>query len=271
MNTLYQLIEALRTLPDYFGKGVLTLLVTTVGGIIVAWFTTKYFSRRSEINVVEATLLKRKLDIYEELTAKLELLKDMVIISSDVQQEALKGLGNLKFNYNVQQANQLFKIFCSPQDFTNEFLAIDKYIATKRLYFDEQVQIQTLCLMNYLGCIRRLLVMYEEQFIDLQIPLEQKIVLTSERILITQLGIILQQELSDQIDKVVSTIKVSIQNLSFAHREELGHTYDYYNSPDGPIMSQLMGTTLFTQREEIKLVVTKAVAMGLAGLQLRKK
>ena len=92
----------------------------------------------------------------------------MVIIPSDVQQEALKGLGNLTFNYNVQQANQLFP-----------FQDCLLFLGTKRLYFDEQVQIQTLCLMNYLGCIRRLMVMYEEHFIDQEISLDQKDVFAS--------------------------------------------------------------------------------------------
>ena len=61
----------LNLLPDYIGKGIIQLLVITLCGVIVAWITTYIFGRKSEINAVEGVLLKRKLEIYEELCVKL--------------------------------------------------------------------------------------------------------------------------------------------------------------------------------------------------------
>ena len=76
---------------------------------------------------------------------------------------------------------------------------------------------------------------------------------------------ILQNELMDEMDKVVNTMKNSFKNLSFDHRDEIEYTYDFFNSPDGPILSDLCRTKLFKEGEEIMKVVTNATALGMAA------
>ena len=74
MSIVNTISDTLNQCPEYIAKGIIQLLVFTVGGILVAWITTHVFGRKSEINAVEGALLKRKLDIYEELYGKLEAL-----------------------------------------------------------------------------------------------------------------------------------------------------------------------------------------------------
>lgn len=44
-----------------------------------------------------------------------------------------------------------------------------------------------------------------------------------------------------------------------------------FNRPDGPIMGELMDTKILKEREKITTVVTKAVALGMAGRIVAKK
>lgn len=258
-------IEALNQCPEYIGKGIMQLLVLTLGGVVVAWITTLVFGRKSEINAVEGTLLKRKMDIYEELGGKLEALKSAVIIPSDVHEAAIKMLKEEKVGINPINSNQLLSIFDSPKQLTEAFLDLDKYISTKRLYFDHDVLIQTLRFQNYFAVFRRLLVMFEEQFLKANIPLEKQEVAAAERVLTAEIGMVLQDELVEQMDKVIATMKQSFMNLSFKHRDKIEYNYDFFNKPDGPIMGELMNTKLMMQREKLTNVVTKAVAMGMVG------
>ena len=92
MNYIETIIEAVNQCPEYIGKGIMQLIILTLGGIIVAWITTLVFGRKSEINAVEGALLKRKLDIYEELCGKLEALKAVVMIPENVHEAAMKML-----------------------------------------------------------------------------------------------------------------------------------------------------------------------------------
>lgn len=60
MNVINTIIDIINQCPEYIGKGIMQLLVLTLGGVLVAWISTLVFGRKSEINAVEGALLKRK-------------------------------------------------------------------------------------------------------------------------------------------------------------------------------------------------------------------
>ncbi len=271
MNWFDNILNAIKLCPDYIGKGILQLIVLTLGGIIVAWITTKVFGRKSEINAVEGVLLKRKLDIYETLSGKLEELKAVVLIPSDLYQSAVMALKKEKVTFNAINQNQILGVFDSPEKLTTGFLDLENYIASKKLYYDNDVMIQTMRFQNYFAALRRLLVIFEEQFVDAGIQLEKKEVASAERLLTVEMGLLLQDEFLGQIDKVISAMKQSIKHLSFKHRDEIEYKYSVISSPDGPIMSELMNTKLFSERETILGIVTKATAFGMADSIMKGK
>lgn len=271
MNFVNTIIEAINQCPEYIGKGIVQLLILTLGGVFVAWITTRLFGRKSEINAVEGALLKRKMDIYEELSGKLEALKAVVAIPEDVHEAAKKMLREEGIVYNPINSDQVLSIFDSPQKLTETFLELDKYIVSKKLYYDNDVMIQTLRFQNYFAVFRRLLVMFEQEFVNARISLEEKEVVAAERLLTVELGMVLQDELVEQIDKVIATMRKSFLNLNFNHREQIEYNYDFFNSPDGPIMGELMDTKILKECENITTVVTKAVALGMAGRIVARK
>lgn len=226
-------VDVINRCPEYIGKGILELLSLTIGGVLVAWITTKEFGRKSEINAVEGVLLNRKIDIYEELSGKLEELKAVVMIPSDISEAALKFLKEEKISFNPINSKQVLKIFDSPEQLKDAFLELDNYIVLKRLYFDNDVMIQTMRFQNYFAIFRRLLVIFEEQFSDKSIPIDKTEVAAAERLLTVELGIVLQEELIKQMDKVIATMKQSFMELDFKHREQIEYNYDFFNSPDG--------------------------------------
>ena len=66
-------------------------------------------------------------------------------------------------------------------------------------------------------------------------------------------------------------MKRSFMNLNFNHREQIEYSYEFFNSPEGPIMGGLMDTKILKEREKITNIVTKAVAMGMAGHIIARK
>lgn len=265
MSFVNAIIDAINQCPEYIGKGIMQLLILTLGGVIVAWITTMVFGRKSEINAVEGTLLKRKMDIYEELCGKLESLKAAVAVPDNISEAAIKLLKEEELKFNPINSKQVLSIFDSPKQLTDAFLEIDNYIASKKLYYDNDVMIQTLRFQNYFAVFRRLLVMFEQEFVNRGISLDEKEVVVAERILTVAIGIALQDELIDQMDKVNETIKKSFMNLNLNHREQIKYSYDFFNSPEGPIMSELMDTKILLQREKISGVVLKSIAIAIAA------
>lgn len=263
MTWLKNIVEAINQCPEYIGKGILQLLILTLGGIIVAWATTAVFGRRSEINVVKGKLLKRKLEVYEELCGKLESLKAMVTIPSDLYESAVKTLMQENVMFDPINQNQILSVFDTPANFYQKFLETDNYISLKRLYFDNEVMLQTLRFQNYFAALRRLQVVYEEQFVDAGIPIDRKDVSAVERMLMVEIGVMLQDDFVAQVDKTIAVMKQSFKNLNFDHRDEIDYPKAGLTSPDGPVMSELLKTRLFSERELIMKIVTQAVAVGI--------
>ena len=271
MSFVNELIDAINQCPEYIGKGIMQLLILTLGGVIVAWITTMVFGRKSEINVVEGTLLKRKMDIYEELCGKLESLKAAVAVPDNISEAAIKLLKEEELKFNPINSKQVLSIFDSPRQLTEAFLEIDKYIASKKLYYDNDVMIQTIRFQNYFAVFRRLLVMFEQAIINEGLSLDEKDVVAAERIMTLAIGIALQDELIDQMDKVNETMKKSFMNLNFNHREQIKYSYDFFNSPEGPIMGELKDTKILLQREKISRIVMKSIAIAIAAKADKKK
>lgn len=259
------LLDLVNSLPDYVGKGIITLFIYTMGGLLVGFFTSGVFARMNETNAVRGAQLKRRHETYENLYAQIEKLRDCVVLPDAIHRTALEILQKVGLPVDSSTSNQLFRIFETPKMLTDTILDLDRYMAIRRIQFDETVSIQALRFQNYLIVFRRILTLYEEQFINRHISLNDKCAMAAERILSVALGILMKDELSDQIDAMQSALKSSLNNPDFKYRKVIHHSYKYYNDENGPILSYLKDTIMLSKNEQIQQLVVEAIAIGMAG------
>jgi len=257
------LLIDLATIPDYVEKGGIQLLITIVGAILVGWLSSTLFARWKETNVVKGVLIKRRYTIYEELSAKLIKLQDSVMLPNSTFQAAKEGLEAAELSVTNPLNRQLLKIFENPKDLTSSILDLDKYISKHRLYFDDDVTLETLIFQNYLVIFRRILVVFEEQFIDKKISLETECVSAAEKLMCVQIGLVVQDELLDRIDKVMKSLRKSMNNPSLKFRQSIEMSYSYYNDENAPIMNALKDTILIKDKGQICKIVTSAIYNGM--------
>ena len=221
---------------------------------------------------MEGTLLKRRIDVYEQIFKKVEMLRQMEVIPHAVLEAAVHLRETSEADLAYSSQNQFFRVFSSPSVLKEEFLSIEEFLATKRIYFDEGVDLQATRFINYFATLRRLQVMYEAEFVNRNISLDNNSAAGRiEQLLTVQIGMVLQDEFNDQIEKLMLQLKQSMQNLSFSKRPKINHTYSYYNSPDEPVMGDMKDAILFTKNQEITTRVTECVAAGMAGDMIAKK
>ena len=84
IDTLHQIVTEINLLPEYFGKGILELIILIVGGIVVGWITSTYFAQRAAESEVKGDIMKKKLDIYEALVIKLEAMQQQVVLPHNI-------------------------------------------------------------------------------------------------------------------------------------------------------------------------------------------
>lgn len=259
-------VKWIEILPDYIGKGIVQLIVATVGGLIVGYFASSVFARKSETIAVKGAQLKRRHKTYEEFASKLELLQEMVLIPNEIHEQALKMLEDAGVCVASSTSNQIFKIFDIPQNLTEAILDTDRYISTHRIQFDDEVNLQSIRFQNYFITIRRLLTLYEEQFVNVHIDLGNRYVQAGERVLSAALGILLKDDLTNQINAMSAALRKSLDNPIFSYRSDIQHSYEYYNDENGPIVGYLKDSVLLSKNVEIQQLIAEAIGMAMLCL-----
>lgn len=259
------IITFFNSIPNYVGKGLLNLAAAVVGGIFIAWLTSTLFARKSQIAETEGELLRKKISIYEELASKLEAMRNMTSFNMSCQSAIGKMLEKIGLNTSNLAHRSVITIFTDPKKFTTEYLSIDKYLASHRIFFDDKVLLSTMILQNYLATIRRIQVLYEEQILAVDTSLDDPKSVCFGTNLMVELGVLIESEFSGFIDDVLEAIRVSLDNLDLRHHKSIPHTEEYF-SEKGPVLKPLMDTILFKGKEHIMMLVTTNVALALASI-----
>ena len=229
---LDKISQFINSLPDYIGQGILGIIVTVVTGLVLGYITSKYFTRKDELTRIEGLLLEKKIPIYKEIFKRLESLNNQVEYTP----------ANCSMALQIMQECEIKrpKYLHSPQILENSdemrktFLAIDQYATENKIFFDDDVASAMLVFQNYI-----------------------------EHQMMIALGLILSEDLFQQTQKVTTTIRNSLNNLSFNHRVAPTYRYEDFNDPESSLFKELLQTKAFAEREKIITLITHFVSIGL--------
>lgn len=261
VELLERLPDILEAYPSYIVEGCLELLIMVVGGIIVGYITSKYLYRINELNKVEGWLLEKRIPIYEELYKRTAQMEELYMVSPD----EYSYVGTLIEKNGIvlgENARQISQLFMNPEKLTETFLEFDKYAAQNRLLFDTEVAKEVLVLTNYYALLRRMLVMYDEQMIDMNIYENPKVKAVRGHLVIA-LGMCLSDELLDYAMSLQNVIRISMSHLQLSHREKPDYSYDFYQSESGYMMNRLGKSKAMSMRVQMNELITAFVALGV--------
>ncbi len=260
VDTFRELSEIFNTFPDYIGQGIVELLIMVVGGLLLGYVTSKYLYRINELNKVEGWLLEKRIPIYEGLFHRTEKMMELYMISPSLAASILEVMGKHGLELN-EESKQVSQMFMDPDKMTEFFLEFDEYVTKNRLFFDEEVSNEIIVLQNYLGLLRRLLVLYDEQMIDYKIHDKEDVKKVRAEMMIA-LGMYLSDEFLQYVMSAQNTIRVSLNHLEFSHRKKPDYSYDYYQNEQGFLMTRMMDSKAIKDREAIRAVITEYTARG---------
>lgn len=254
-----------NTVPDYVGKGIIDLIAAIVGGVFIAWLTSTLFAKKSQIAETEGEILKKKVSIYEELAAKLEDLRNLNTIDENMRKAFMKVLKDASLETSNLSHRYVITIFSDPKTFTSTFLDLDKYITSHRIFYDDEVLKSAMILQNYLGAIRRIQSLYEQNIQSLKVSLDEPKSYKFETALMTELGILVEQEFSQLIDKVLESIRNSLDNLRLSHHKTIPHTAEFYGE-NGPILGALKDTIIIKDSKQITQLIESNLFLAMIAL-----
>lgn len=269
IETLHHIVTELNALPEYFSKGLMELLVIVVGGVIVAWITSTYFAQKAAESEVKGDILKKKLDIFDALVAKLDSMQQEIVLPQELIKVAVTDIESHDLPLAYASPYPVIDMFQTGDKLTSTVLDVDRFISSNRIYFEKGLYEKLQFFQNYVIIFNRLIVMYREHFLNEGIPLDNKHVKRSETMLTIELGLVFQDELSDEIDVVLDAIRDSISNIKFRVQSKPDHSSTRLG-PDGEIAQELLGMKIMTEREKVKKLIAYHIANGMYAVKHKR-
>lgn len=254
IDTLNQIVNEINSLPEYFGKGILELIILIVGGIVVGWITSTYFAQRAAGSEVKGDIMKKKLDIYDALVIKLEAILQQVVLPHNIINIAVSDIKENDIPMEYVPQYPVLNVFQTGDKLKETVLDIDSFISTHRIYFEKGLYEKLQFFQNYIVIFNRLIVMYQEHFIDSHIPLDNKNVKKFENMTAIELGLIFQDELSEEIESVYDEIRDSINHITLKVQSKPDHSEKRLGNK-GEIVQQMLDMKIMTEREKIQKLI----------------
>lgn len=263
IDTLNQIVNEINSLPEYFGKGILELIILIVGGIVVGWITSTYFAQRAAESEVKGDIMKKKLDIYDALVIRLEAILQQVVLPHNIINIAVSDIKEHDIPLEYVPQYPVLDVFQTGDKLKETVLDIDSFISTNRIYFEKGLYEKLEFFQNYIVIFNRLIVMYQEHFIDSHIPLDNKNVKMFEKMTAIELGLIFQDELTEEIVSVYDEIRDSINHIKFKVQSKPDHSEKRLGHK-GEIIQQMLDMKIMTEREKVLKLIALNIAKAMA-------
>ena len=255
------IIQFFDSIPQYMGEAIIELVTLVVVGLILGYFSSKYFARINEITRIEGLLFEKKTPIYKEIYSRVEGMNQLQSIRQSKIKHILELVNDAGFPIQEKSSYQIAEIFMNYEKMSSTFLDIDKYIAENRLYYDEEVYLQLLLFQNYIIAFNRFHVVYREAVAD--VTNDKKLLDGIERSMFIALGIVLFDDFAKQIDNVLKCLRKSFNNVSLKRRKVPRYDYEFFSDDKGFMVSNLKKTQLLSENEKIMKLITSFVSMGI--------
>ena len=255
-----------NSVPDYVGEGVLKVVLTIISALIVGWITARYFMRRDELTRIEGMLLEKKIPIYEHLSQQLTGMNELWALDPAYGQVAVDMLK--RHGVETSGPMHIHKMLSDPEAFRTTFLEFEKYTIEHKLYFDEQTTLPILVFTNYLAAINRMGVHFEQELSRLGVKTDNE-VKKVEKHLYATIGLLLRDDMADQIEKVDTAVMMSIQHLDFDHRKQPKYDYQMFRDPNGPMMKAMAETEFVKKRIVINEIIQDYILTVAAAKHIR--
>lgn len=251
-DSLHQFFSSV---PEFILEAILSLIITVVGGVIVAYFVSRYFERINEVTRLKGLVIEKRIAIYKELASRLESFNNLLFFRTDQVESELLILNNIGYKEEFSAGVKINDVFNDYKTLNERYLDFEKFSLENRLFFDTEVYDEVNFLQNYLCLYTHIKILYDEQLIalgkDCQLKENNELLDHAVR----AVGILLSDDFGDTIANVIDTIRKSLMNVSLKTRHEQLHTYDYYNNSWSEFMQRMMATIAGRSTNQIQKII----------------
>lgn len=258
-----QIAQLLENIPQYLGEAVVGFIALILAGLILAYFSSKYFSRIAEVTRVKGILFEKKLPIYKNIFSQLDAMNQLRMFKHEEVEAFVKEVKEAGLNFSESPTYAVAEVFTDHKNMRETLLKLDTYISENRIYYDDEVYKQLQTFQNYIIAYLRFYTIYYQA--AKQYGIDEKYIDKVAQALFTSLGLVLTEDLTEQIINVQNAIRKSLNQVKLEFREAPTYDYAFYNDPDGFIRSELKSSLIFSKNNQIQKLIYSFTAMTLIG------
>lgn len=261
--------EIIQSTPDYIWQGLFRVLLLSISTIVVAFVTSWIFKRKDEVTRVEGVLLEKKLEIYRLLSDKLFEFEELHQFN-DAEVALAKhqidkcGIEMPKFyhvpSFMTAGADKIYE----------KLMEYDRFATENKMYYDDYTACPIFVLQNYNGLLIRFHAMFHDGITGDGFEMTDKVKKVEDD-MFRAIGLVLCVEWGDRVEKVLSSMQDSVNNLSLKHRKKPKYDYHTMQDPNGPMMRELQDSKLMKERDKIMQLITSYIALGLIAAGVKEK
>jgi hypothetical protein len=252
----------LSSLPDFIQEAIISLFITVVGGVIVAYFVSRYFEKINEVTRLKGIIIEKRIEVYAELAKKLEALNNMIFFHAEQIEPELEVLKQIGYKGQFEHGVKINDVFDDNETLHKRFLDFERYSNENRLFYDSKVYDEVNFLQNYFCLYAHLQILFSEQLNTIGKDPDSEYNKSLLNHVVRTVGILLSEDFASCISTALEAIRYSMLNVTLDTRHEQLHTYGYYNNPDGPFMQRLMSSEAGKRKDDICYIVHAYVILA---------
>lgn len=240
-------------MPEFIWDNIFKLLITVMGTLLLALFTTFYLNKKNEIIRVTGLLLERRLDIYKDILRYFDQLSQKMYIPG--KESNLILLEKIGFDLPNGTKFEYSKVFESCSNFENYFSGLEKIILDNKLFLDDESVKELYYIQSYFATVNGLYVSINS-FLEVENVKPEEASDIKAKFL-KSLGVILDDEVTEICIDLEKILVENIKNMQLKRRNDTYLRKNFFVDENGYVMSRLKDKIIFREKEKLfKLLVS---------------
>lgn len=238
-------------LPEFMWNGIFKLLISVLGGIIVASFTTLYLNKKNEVIRVTGILVERRIEIYRKLLSYLDNIGQKMYLPGMEADLTIKLLKERGFDLPNGNLFEYSRVFETCENFDSFFLDLERIILEDKLFLDDDSVKELYYIQSYFALINGLYVSIEKCTSDMGVKTTPEKLKSTKSKFLKTLGVIIDDEISNLCIKSESIFVENIRDIKLERRSHTFLTKDFFMGEDGYVMSRLKKSVLLKNQKQV--------------------
>jgi hypothetical protein len=245
-------IDNFLTIPDFIWNGIIKLLITTISGLIISYYTYTFLKKKNERTRVAGIILERRLLIYQDFLKVVNKLGCKKLMPGEAGYSILDIIEKTGFTNPNNTLVEYSQIFDNRHTYAEFFHSFEQTFFESKLYLDDNSVKQLYYMQSWFALVNSLLISIEQQLRNLSVEIQSRQKYVLDKMTLT-IGTIMDDEISEMCFTLEQIFTDNVRDLKLTRRKRSFLNKDFFIAEDGYIMKRMKSSVLSKKENILKM------------------